>query len=327
MPSKSDLEELIRNKASHEEIVDLLDLFKPIELALLVATTKADPNTARILNSNCVEPLWANRFNALSLERNLAFQFIDTKKPHYRANFYCGYVLYLAALKGKTEAINAEAELNELVKKNRQSLQDKFLKVDDIRMMELKSIISARYELYHAYLSIAIKQFNSFHASSAFFTNLIQECHAHTKKNDLDQLRMRLIDGAPALTQETTPTSLLFANTFFYLAGFYQKIKHYEESAVCYRKCWEYLCLAELLESRSTAEIHNAYFGEGLKLSNPYGINSIKTLKEQCILIADNVLTTNTRNTIEAHVYSILSPSCKADSTEQDQQPNIRAMS
>ena len=67
------------------------------------------------------------------------------------------------------------------------------------------------------------------------------------------------------------------------LATAYQQISQLPHTSSFYREAckdlWVNLCLAEMSEEQSVPMIHNAYFGQGLRLSNPTQLSSIAEMK------------------------------------------------
>jgi hypothetical protein len=99
--SSEELEKLILSDSTTkgiDHIVATLSKLKPVELALLKA--QGSHRLQRILDSDELTPLWENKFNKLRLNSKPDFQFRDPY-PQSKGDFYCGYVLYLKALKEK----------------------------------------------------------------------------------------------------------------------------------------------------------------------------------------------------------------------------------
>ncbi|RUR06902.1 Dot/Icm T4SS effector metaeffector MesI [Legionella sp. km772] len=273
MPSSADVKKLILDKAPIEQIYAKANLLKPLELVLLKA--EGGDEVQKIMNSPEFVPLWVNKFNALRLTRDPSFRFRDPA-PQSKADFYCGYVLYLAALNVK------------------RTDEDK----------------------YSYYLSAALR-FNSFHAFQECLHSLVHLGQNYSTKKELNDAVSYLSSVALQIPSKNTPSSLLLANTWFYFASFYSKLGCEGEAVECYKKCWANLHLAELTESNSEKAIHNAYFGEGIKLSNAYGLNTLTDIKERCLTVANGALTAQVRNSIEADLVDKLTPECKEISEEK----------
>jgi hypothetical protein len=99
MTLQEKLERLILSNVDKDSMIFFLSRQKPIDLAMLKA--KGSPGVKMVLESDELTPLWENKFNALRLKSHPNFQFRDPK-PQSKADFYCGYVLFLAALNEDT---------------------------------------------------------------------------------------------------------------------------------------------------------------------------------------------------------------------------------
>jgi hypothetical protein len=266
-----------------EEAETMLYRFDPLEVALMKAN---GPNEITdMLSRPEFLPFWTNQFRLLRLDRDLGFRF---KEPgaQSKADFYCGWILYLSAQKAS---------------------------VDEGKL----------------YLKIAREKFNSFYAHRETLSRRIGECNEHISRDVVDGTKVSNRDAAifdalkkeqldplidytesnrPYIERFKTPGCLLLATTYYYLASFFQRLGFKEEAGLCYHACWHYLCKAEFYEKESVREIHNAYFGEGLKLSNTLGYTKISELKDGCIEQAGAALTAANRVAIEEEVRDSLAP-------------------
>ena len=273
--------------ASLEQILSDLQKLTPLELALLKA--KSEDGDTEILDSPQLSVFWINKFNKLRLQRDPGFQFRDPF-PKSRADFYCGYVLYLAARKEK-----GTSEKN-----------------------------------YEDYISLSAFKFDSFHAVQEILTTLIIDCKESTEQKNIDNLYSNVSALYSKLLKFKTPGCLLLANTYFYLAGFYQNLSLDNKTIDCYRRCWELIHLAGLLEESSEKHIHNAYFGQGLKLSNAYGLFTINKIKEKCLDLGFDALPYSVRHGIEMNVLKKFSSEMQQDHNlrlQCDEQPSMGAAS
>lgn len=112
------------------------------------------------------------------------------------------------------------------------------------------------------------------------------------------------------------PGFLLLANNYLQIAVRYQRSGTFNIGQDAYRLCWNYLHLAELSESDSTAAINNAYFGCGLKLSNPLRLETISAMKESCLNSAGGLLEINIRDDAECDAAQIYKNMALADGAE-----------
>ncbi|STX28574.1 Ankyrin repeat protein [Legionella beliardensis] len=166
-------------------------------------------------------------------------------------DFVLGYLLYLAALQAK------------------KNLHD---------------------EAFNDYLTHAI-HFNSFHARQTYLHHLIMQ--KTNSKSASETILSILHNWEPSLAKHGTPGYLLLANNYLHLVVTRLEIKDEDESQHdnIHFYLWKNLVLAELVEPLSQNAINNAYFGEGLKLSNFMQFNSLKELKDYASkLIKDNLV-------------------------------------
>ncbi|KTD55552.1 Ankyrin repeat protein [Legionella santicrucis] len=256
--SMKDIEALIGEEGITDEVTLLLYNLKVIDLAILKAT--GSDKLKKQLDGPELQPFWTNKFNKLRLEKDVAFQFRNPE-PQSRADFYCGYVLYLAALKE-----NKKPNTNK----------------------------------YNDYLILSLSLFNCFYAVQEVLTSLIINCKNNLKIDNVNALYEFMTRIDSQTQQHKTPGCLLLANAYFYLAGFYQRLNFKRESAECYKLCWEKLHLAQLLEPTSEREIHNAYFGQGLVMSNAFRLDSIFEIKGRCRQLNSELFTDAVQHTAEA---------------------------
>ncbi len=253
-----ELEKLICDEGITDNVIATLSRLKPFDLAMLKATS--DVKVKTLLDSDPLKPFWVNKFNKLRLEKDHTFQFRNPD-ARSRADFYCDYVLYLAALKEKQK--------------------------EDTRN-------------YYDYLKLSFSTFNCFYAAQEILTFLISSCKNDSKRENIDLLYNCVTSQSTPIQEHKTPGCLLLANAYFYLAGFYQRLNLKAESIECYRECWEQLHLAQLLETDSEREIYNAYFNKGLATSNAFGLHSISEIKARCLDLASEALPYPVRNAKEA---------------------------
>ncbi len=257
-----DVQKLICDEGITDNVITSLSRLKPFDLAMLKATSDNEVKT--LLDSDELKPFWVNKFNKLRLEKDHTFQFRNPE-PQSRADFYCGYVLYLAALKEKQKEVSN----------------------------------------YYDYLNLSFTTFNCFYAAQEILTFLIEVCKNDSKRENIDLLYNSVTSQSTQIQEHKTPGCLLLANAYFYLAGFYQRLDLKAESIECYKECWEQLHLAQLLETDSEREIHNAYFNKGLATSNAFGLNSISEIKARCLGLASEALPYPVRNAKEANAVKI----------------------
>jgi len=92
-----------------------------------------------------------------------------------------------------------------------------------------------------------------------------------------------------------SPGYLLLTNGYMQLGFRYKQLMAMEQVAASYQTAWKYLHLAQLAEEGSEASINNAYFGQGLGLSNPYQLNSLAEMKALCTNVAGDLLPLTTQ--------------------------------
>jgi len=276
MKSPEELKILMRAGTESEDFLVLkLSLLKPIELALLKANS--EPEIKSMLDNTEFTPLWVNKFNLLRIHEKSDFQF---RAPGYqsKANFYCGYILYLSALKQKKLG-------------------------DD----------------YTEHLSLAISEFKSFYAYQELIFQLFIEVRNQPNNGNLKFLLNYINTENAELQNLKTPGCLLLAFSYFQLAVLYRSLNFKVLATKCYRECWTNLHLAHLLEKDSEKEIHNAYFGKGLKASNPFELGSIADMKTSFIESAVSFLSVDDLVHYESIALDIFEHKFKKSGTDSEE--------
>lgn len=149
------------------------------------------------------------------------------------------------------------------------------------------------------YLKLSLN-FNSIHAAQTYLHKMILS-NDEDKVKKTEAIAALLYNWENLASKHGTPGYLLLANGYLHLAQITSELKEsgrYE--AACFY-LWKHLIQAELEESQSETSIHNAYFGEGLKLSNPEKIDTIETMKEKASqLILDESIKSRAEKTVRA---------------------------
>ena len=146
-----------------------------------------------------------------------------------------------------------------------------------------------KHQDYWKYLDKAF-ELHSIHAAQM----LLQEKVGSKEKSSIEKIAtitQFLAQCEYLAKKHGTPGFLLLANGYLHVAKIAADLKDqdYYESA-CY-ELWRNLTLAELAESQSTNDIHNAYFGKGLALSNSFQLTSIAEMKAKASeLIQDKTI-------------------------------------
>lgn len=124
----------------------LISLYKLEAFDLAMMKAICSDKVRILLDSAELQPFWENKFNRLRIVNEPGFQFRNPE-PQSTADFYCGYVLYLAALKQKQ---------------------------------------MGREEHYEEYLQLSLSTFNSFYAIQEIVLSLIKACKdSHTNAEAL----------------------------------------------------------------------------------------------------------------------------------------------
>lgn len=131
---------------------------------------------------------------------------------------------------------------------------------------------------YVNYLELALR-FKSIHAAQAFFQHQLKK-NKQDSKLQLNYLIDLLNEWDILALIHETPGFLLLADGYLHLLNIAMQLKQDNIKQVHFA-LWKNLTLAELYEPQSAASIHNAYFGEGLALSNSLGFTTIGRLKEK----------------------------------------------
>lgn len=249
-------------------IVTMLQLLTPLDLALFKA--KCPDYASEILDSPELTVFWTNHFNSIRLQRDPSFQFRDPS-PQSRADFYCGYVLYLGAMKEKGKSD----------------------------------------EKYRNYLLTSVLKFSSFHAYKELLITTTIDCKKAGELKDINMLYHYITDQSTKLMSFKTPGCLLIANTYFYLSTFYEHLGLDNLVDDCVRKCWTFIHLAGLFEPYSETQIHNAYFGKGLKMSNPFGLSTPYEMKRQILELFGRTLSIPVQKKMETDAMAIFKEAVK----------------
>lgn len=180
------------------------------------------------------------------------------------ADFVTGYLFYLLALKSKKE----------------------------------KGGTSSKE--FDSYLEQSIK-FSSIHAvQTALQTFEIQ------KMEDFDSFCQQLVQSLLSLQKVAnlhgTPGYIQLADGYLHLAIQARSLGKSTQSAAAFASVWKYLHLARLAEKDSATATHNAYFGLGLALSNPFKIESIDAMLQECHKLAGGSLPLSDQNLIKQQV-------------------------
>lgn len=261
--TKGDFEAFI-----HDPMVPKIDdietaLSNLTSLDLVMLRVEGSIKVRELLNSIGLTPFWENKFNKLRLPKDTSFSFRDPA-PQTKADFYCGYILFLAALENKSDNI-----------------------------------------LFHTYLVHSIEKFDCFYAIQLI---LVEKIKAIAIENTIEAFNLYLKDivsmRQAAVQQHRTPGCILLANIYLALAIYYQRLTNQPRANLCYIACWEQIHLAELLESSSTRQIHNAYFGKGLAYSNSLGLNSIVEFKTHVSKLAKDALKDSVKRVLESKAKS-----------------------
>lgn len=137
------------------------------------------------------------------------------------------------------------------------------------------------------HLQQAIKHCSIHAAQTLLHTVLMEETRDARKKmetlvNTLDNLEQLAV-------KHGTPGYLLLASGYLHLLRIASEAKDYERYGTACFCLWQNLIIAELHEPQSKASTHNAYFGQGLRLSNPLRLETIAQMKQESgALIIDN---------------------------------------
>lgn len=107
---------------------------------------------------------------------------------------------------------------------------------------------------------------------------------------DLEQLAKTLYNLERFAKQHGCPGYLLLANAYMQLALGFKRKNNEEQCELSFKLCWKFLHLGALSEKDSRESINNAYFGEGIILSNPFNLATIAELTTYCRKAAGDVL-------------------------------------
>ncbi len=189
---------------------------------------------------------------------------------------------------------------NDLWAEKRADLYSKFAFVEQYKLKDIDFVCGYVYYIlahqaksnndpqhYIDYLKKAVRH-NSIHSAQTLLHDFIME--ERCNKNDTLEDGVALLNNWSRLAEvHGTPGYLLLANGYLHLVRGGSELQHsdlYEHACLC---LWKNLTLAELYESHSEDSIKNAYFGQGLALSNPFKITTIEVLKEKCETLVPDI--------------------------------------
>ena len=203
--------------------------------------------------------------------------------PQTQAEFYCGYVFYVSALAKK----------------------------------------SSDEDIYNDYLWTAIARLSSFHAINERVQMLLNSCDTTDNADQVARLLEFLTAYESQIHEFQTPGFLLLANTYLTLSSLYAEMSYTQQKTTYLEKGWKNLHLAELLYDESEKSIHNAYLGEGIRLSNRYGLSNIADIKEHILKYTPNILNAEIRDDIEQSASYLLIQPEKTKTELEIPQPGI----
>lgn len=129
------------------------------------------------------------------------------------------------------------------------------------------------------YLQKAVN-FNSIHAAQTMFHKLLMK-KTPDKFKKMETLEAILFNWECFANKWGTPGYLLIANGYLHLLKLNDSPQT-EKYQLASFTLWKYLHLAKLTQPQSTAAIHNAYFGQGLALSNAFNLKTIEAIQIYC---------------------------------------------
>ena len=225
---------------STEKAMDTLSQLSGLELALFKASADDDLNER--LESSELAPLWFNRFNKLRLPNFPAAKFRDPN-PQTHADFYCGYVLFSHAQR-----------------------------------------VTPSNPDYMRYLRLAAFKFGCYYALEVILTDCIRAINQPGLTHDVQKKLISHCQGV--LFQSThhmnalkTPGCLLLSTVYLALTDASQRLALFEEQRWCVYLSRMYFHLAHLQRGQSKAQIYNAYFNQGLSVSNPFGADNFEQIE------------------------------------------------
>ena len=225
---------------STEKAMETLSQLSGLELALFKAY--ADDGLNQRLESHELAPLWFNRFNKLRLPNFPAAKFRDPN-PQTRADFYCGYVLFSHAQR-----------------------------------------VTPSNPDYMRYLHLAAFKFGCYYALEIILIGCIRAINQpglthDVQKQLIEHCKDMLFQSTNQINALKTPGCLLLSTVYLALTNASQRFALAEEQRCCVYLSRMYFHLAHLQWSQSKAQIYNAYFNQGLSVSNSFGADSFEQIE------------------------------------------------
>ena len=235
-----------------DHLNSVLDILKKLNLSLLADFCHTNQNVQTLLALPVFEPFWTTKREAIRVKSRPMFCMQKTSRLSEQ-NIVLGYKYYLMSLAAADENQKKEYLLRSL-------------------------------------------SYHSFHA----FNKLAHEFFMKDMPVSEEQF-LKLANLLPSLEEEAkwygTPGYLRVANLYFKIALYLLKLNNDSENpqtqnqiSAAFQCALKNLERARQLESKSAAEINNAYFGDGLAKSNPFNFDSIKEMRAACIKAAGSFL-------------------------------------
>ncbi len=266
-----------------------------LELILLAASDKK-------IQAQCLavefEAIWQVRLIALCQQVKIPFFKEQNNLPIF--SFYAGVFLYfISKTPGQEHNIIIAAKGPYFNFHSLKSLADKFI---DSLSSEKENVIketTANINKHSFYRNTSGDDLFKHHDLLSLDTDLLAKQYVENKVEDETLISLLYENDNQAVTSKTdvrikkacfyaslaaniykAPGYLLYAEVLFYSAQSLQTLDQ-STAQLYYELCYKHLLIAQELESDSTAEIHNAYFGHGVANGNNQRIKSIDLLIEK----------------------------------------------
>ncbi len=235
----------------------------------------------------------------------VAIEMMDKWKPLHLALYQAHYI--------RDREILARSEFDSLWKLKRESFKLEQSPTFQFRQTDVKDAdFVAGYTFYLLALHFKEQkatpkfedalqnsiQFHSFHPLQLILNQLII-APVTSVTEYCDNLALALHTMEARAVQFGTPGYLLLAKGYLQLALSAQGAGEEARQVAAFKIVLKNLQWAHLAENESVDHIHNAYFGVGLKLGNPFNIDTVESMLSYCRDLCVNILSLPEQNFVK----------------------------
>ena len=125
-------------------------------------------------------------------------------------------------------------------------------------------------------------QHHSIHSHQTFLQGFFLNESPVSADDKVQEIGEQLIIWHDIAIEHGARVFLFLANGYLQLTSLASRLENKEQIQKIYCSVWKYLILAKRSESHSSEAIHNAYFDQGLTLSNIFRLDIIDGMLNAC---------------------------------------------